>query len=507
LLLAGTAYVLVRFAKVWDDARTVLLLVVLMFLATSVTFDQVLVQSPRRGIACYLMGLGFAMAVSEGLLRGIRLALPAGFRIPYYLILALFFLYPLALTPLVHEQHNETQMWLLFGFAGSAGLVFLTLLPACQRGAAYLAGNGSPWPWPLYPWTLFGMLALAVAARAFLLCWSMHLPEGDEHGQLVFGPFFLVPFAIAIIVLLLEIGLESGSKAVTGIALILPVGLLLLASAGQRAEPTFQEFFNIFTQSLGGTPLFLTWIAVVALYAYAAVRRVPLATGALTAAVMGLAFFDPASRHLSDLVPPQLALLLAAAALQVALGIWRRSPWNCLVGSLILVSTVLTPGGTLPTAYQAVIAYHLVLGVVLFVGAVFTNVFARVLRTVGAFMTFLACLMSVALPSDLSVNFGPWVAFYPLIMAALLLMYGWLLRHQASVAVACLVLACWLGAAAWQGYRILRQFVLGLDYIATSLALFALALFISLVKSGLIVSRLDAARKRVLLVVTRLVGS
>ena len=100
LLLAGTAYLLVRFAKVWDDARTVLLLVVLMFLATSVTFDEVLVQAPERGLACNLMGLGFAMAVSEWLLRGIRLALPAWFRVPYYGILALFFLYHSPLIPL-----------------------------------------------------------------------------------------------------------------------------------------------------------------------------------------------------------------------------------------------------------------------------------------------------------------------------------------------------------------------------------------------------------------------
>ena len=40
LLLAVTAFVLIRIAKVWDDTRTVLLLVVLMFLATSVTFDR-----------------------------------------------------------------------------------------------------------------------------------------------------------------------------------------------------------------------------------------------------------------------------------------------------------------------------------------------------------------------------------------------------------------------------------------------------------------------------------
>src|SRR6516225_7322098 len=103
LLLAVTAFLLVRFANAWDDLRTVLLLVVLMFLATSVTFDEVLVFHPERGFACYLGGLLFALLVSEGLLRGIRLALPACFRIPYYLILALFFLYPLALRPLLAD--------------------------------------------------------------------------------------------------------------------------------------------------------------------------------------------------------------------------------------------------------------------------------------------------------------------------------------------------------------------------------------------------------------------
>src|SRR5262249_999769 len=72
LLLAVTACLLVRFGNVWDDLRTVLLLVVLMFLATSVTFDEVLVLSPGQGFACYLGGLLFAVAVSEGLLRGMR---------------------------------------------------------------------------------------------------------------------------------------------------------------------------------------------------------------------------------------------------------------------------------------------------------------------------------------------------------------------------------------------------------------------------------------------------
>src|SRR5262245_38229260 len=65
LLLAVTACLLVRFGRVWDDVRTVLLLVVLMFLATSVTFDQVLVMDPERGRIFYVVGLLLAVAVSE----------------------------------------------------------------------------------------------------------------------------------------------------------------------------------------------------------------------------------------------------------------------------------------------------------------------------------------------------------------------------------------------------------------------------------------------------------
>src|SRR5689334_3250939 len=42
-LLAATAVVLIRFGGVWQDVRTILLLVVLLFLATSVTIDELLV--------------------------------------------------------------------------------------------------------------------------------------------------------------------------------------------------------------------------------------------------------------------------------------------------------------------------------------------------------------------------------------------------------------------------------------------------------------------------------
>src|SRR4051812_10234907 len=71
LLLAAAALFLVRLARVWDDVRTVLLLVVLMFLATSVTFDELLALDPARGAWFYLGGYVLAVAVTESLLRGL----------------------------------------------------------------------------------------------------------------------------------------------------------------------------------------------------------------------------------------------------------------------------------------------------------------------------------------------------------------------------------------------------------------------------------------------------
>src|SRR4051812_20686436 len=117
LLLATTACLLIRLGDVWDDARTLLLVVVAMFLAVSVTFDETLAGNPRLGRVFYAGGLLFAVAVSEGVLRGIRLRLPALFRLPYYLVLSLFFLYPVALTPLLGDPDSRALQWALFGFS------------------------------------------------------------------------------------------------------------------------------------------------------------------------------------------------------------------------------------------------------------------------------------------------------------------------------------------------------------------------------------------------------
>src|SRR5262249_49402936 len=156
--------------------------------------DGTLVEDPQMGWICYLVGWLVAVVISEGILFVTGLRLPGWFRVAYHLFLALFFLYPLGLTRLVHEPHSEELVSALFGFSPTAGLISLTLLPAIRRGSDYVKENGSPWCWPLYPWVLFGVLGFAVVGRAFFLCWSMHLLEARDFDHLIFGYYFLVPF-------------------------------------------------------------------------------------------------------------------------------------------------------------------------------------------------------------------------------------------------------------------------------------------------------------------------
>jgi len=498
LLLAVTACLLVRFLGVWDDVRTVMLLTVLMFLATSVTFDEVLAVAPKRGIACFVAGLAFAVAVSEGMLHGARLNLPLGFRLPYLLVLALFFLYPVALVPLLDHPWNEELEWALFGFSPAAGLAVLTLLPAIRRGRAYVRDNGSPWPWAWYPWTLFGVLGFGVMARSALLCWSMHHLQRGAVEPYIFGPYFLVPFLFGVVLILLEIGLVERNKTVLRTALVMPAILTMLAAIGHRPEAVYQAFLAQFTARLGGTPLYLTLLGSAGFYLYAWRRRVPMATGALTAVLLCLTFIEPATMDLDGLVSPRPLPLLAVAVLQFALAAFRRDSWRCLLGAgcLIAAGMVGQVGGA-PMPYRMPIGFHLVLLTILALGAVFDDALGRWLRNVGTALAIPGCMAAMA---DWSAGVGeslpfwvPWV--YPLVVCLVLVAYGRLLRHRLSLFTAGLILASWLIWSGWRGYRSARQLVAGLDYIALGMLSFALAWLTSLVKGGKLMSLAARCRK------------
>jgi hypothetical protein len=483
-LLAAAAWFLIRYGNVWEDVRTVLLMIVLMFLGISVTFEESLAANPRLGALYFLGGLAFAIVLSEGLLRGIRLWLPALFRIPYYLILALFFLYPIALSPVVNRPHHPALHWGLFGFCPVAGVLFLALLPAVRRGPRYVRENGSPWQWPWYPWVLFGVLGLGVCGRAYYLCMSLH-PEHEP--ETVFGLYFLVPLLLAANVLLLEIGLVSHSKGVTRLALIVPAGLLVLAVTGPAAAADDLGFLERFTCTLGGSPLLLTLIATAVFYAVAMLRRVPHASEALTAALAAFSVCGPGTVDTRTLTGPWGLPLLLAAALQGWIGLRRRNSPRCLLAACCLVAAItLELRGTAFTACRGLIPAHLLLAAVLSLGAAFRGGFAGFLQYLGAAFLLLAGVGSVTCDPRLLGDPPPvLLAVYPAGAIVVAAAYGALVGNRWFLLAALGNLGYWLAVSGGRAYGHLRQTLLGLDHIAWGVLSFLVAMLISLTKAGM----------------------
>ena len=326
----------------------------------------------------------------------------------------------------------------MFGFSPAAGLVALSLLPAIRRGRDYARDNGSPWPWAWYPWTLFGVLGFAVLGRSALLAWSMYHVERAATEPYIFGLYFLVPFLLAVAVLLLEIAVVERQRGSRIVAMLLPAVLVLLAGVGHRPEPAYRGFLALFTARLGGSPLYLTLLASAGFYAYAASRRVPVAVEALSAALVALAFVGPSTLDLDGLVAPHPLPLLAVAALQLGLGLRRRDSWRCLIGVGCLIAAALVgEAGADLSHLRAPVAFHLGLLAVLVLGAVFDDAFGRLLRGVGAATALLACLAVTTGNVDVPAGLPPWtLRAYPAAMSALVAGYGLWLGHRPSLVAA-----------------------------------------------------------------------
>ena len=319
LLLATTACVLIRVGRLWDDLRSLLVLVVMMFLAIAMSCDDTMAANPSKGALGYLGGFLFAVAVTEGVLHTIRLRLPGWYRLSYYVILALMFLYPVALTPLLGDPENPRLQWALFGFSPLAGLAVSTLVPAARRGRLYLEKNGSPWRWPMYPWALFFVLVGGLSVRCSSLCVSFHYVEGS---RTIFGPYFLVPIGLAVSLVWLEIGIASGRRRIMTAASILPLGLAFLAMTGHHDDAVYRTFLHMFIQTLGGSPAYLALLAATLFQVYAIVRRVPRAWELLAIGLAGLTVVGPRTIDLDGLVPPR-ALPMGGAGLVLAVAAWR----------------------------------------------------------------------------------------------------------------------------------------------------------------------------------------
>ncbi len=480
LLLAAATFLVVRWGKVWEDGRSLLLLMVVMFLGLSVSFDDALTGHFSVGAVCSLAGLAYSMALSETVLRGLKLRLGACLRIPYYLALALFYLYPVLLGSM--DQQGDAVPWVVFAFPTAAGLVFLTLLPAVRRGPQYVRDNGSPWPWPWFPWTLFALLALAVGPRSYYLAVSMHQVGGLST---IFAPYFLVPLAVAVSLLVLEIALVARSTRAVRVALAIPAAWLVLASFPCGAGEIPMGFLADFREAFQASPLFLTLVLMAVFYFVAAARRVRWAVDAAAPTLVAMAFVGRDTFGADSLVEAQALPLLLAAAVQAGAMLPKpNSVRTLLAASLLVASAAAAFRGTWFTAWDGFLPRHVLLGVVLLLPLLFEDRFARVLEYLAA-VVLLVCGVTAAFGSSLAIGRVPATVYdvYPGFAIAAALVFGWLLKNRLYYALAAVTALCWGLGRGGGLYGRVRRTLPGLPYLIIALAVFAVALVISLLKA------------------------
>ncbi len=311
LVLAGIGIAIVRYGKVWDDARSVLLLLLLLFLAVSVSMDELLVKAASKsaGVMLVVSGFIFATVITQVVLRLTGILLPWAYRGPYYVILGTFFAAPYWYSPEMYLRSMESQQWQLLIFGLIAGLALLTLLPAVHRGKDLVTPNGTPWTWPYYPWSIFVMLTIALMIRSYALCLSFG-PSGPIWVELsgnqlaiaystIWQPWFLLPLFAAMMVLLLEAFRRSSRTHLHG-EFVVFMPLLVWSSIPYDRSAVTEDFLNEVTRTIGSPLWWSCWI-VVLLAVYAWWRNYKIAKVMLGLCVIPFFYVTPSSVDLQTL--------------------------------------------------------------------------------------------------------------------------------------------------------------------------------------------------------------
>lgn len=417
LLLAGTAYAVVRFGRVWEDARSLALLIVFMFVAISVSFDQICNTFPSTAAMVLTAALAFTLVVSEGLIRALKIKLPPAYRFPLYLMFTLFFLYPLLVSPNLTELSESLVAWRVFLFPTIAGVVLLTLIPAIRLGSQRMQKNGTPWDWPWFPWPIFVFLALGVCGRSYVLTFSFQAAMDWETTtpasawQTSFGLYYLTPFFLAVLVLLAEIAIAEQLRGLIRFVMAI-TPMLILFSIPIGSSKAFVEFLDLFLIRIG-SPIWMAVIGTTVFYAYLRERGIKSAEVGMLSSLAAATFVGPTTLGINSLTEPQWWPLALIGCVQLHKAITLRSSLRCSVAMCSFIAALACGfHRSWLMDYYGVIPLHLAMISSFVIAATFQDRFAVLLRQVNPLVTIVAAAglacggQSVGLPTAFTLAYA-----------------------------------------------------------------------------------------------------
>jgi hypothetical protein len=476
VLLATTAVLLRRVGALWEDLRMLALLVLLLLLGISVTFDRTLLADRTVGTVCFLAGWLLSVGMCELLFYGLRVRLRIGYRLPFHALLATFFFYPLLVAEHASQLDDRTLSCILFFYPVVTSLLLLTTLPAALRGPEYVADNGTPWGWPLYPATLFFVLVLGLMGRSYYLCYSFH---AAPDGQSIFGAYFLMPLVFACGLIVLVAGRRTGTRIAALLAPPIAVALTLYHPA---FDPTHREFLQRLIVKFTAGPTSFALLLGAAFYLFAMARRVPCATACLfvfcymtTVRADATDAWAWQSMHW----PYTAATIVAAiAALRRRSGSWA---WSTVVSAGIAVYIGMRQSHLVPAGFAT---WHAIAIVALAMSYLVDTGQRGLLRTAPALLV--TAMFTEALTGRGLGVFHDWevgMRYYPPAALVAGLALAGAMRERPMWYFLGFLAAEWLGLVGWCEYLQLRKLFPGLDAIALGLLAFAAAVLVSLAKT------------------------
>lgn len=493
LMMSLTAVTVIRKARLWEDARSILLLVPVLLVELSLTLDDPLITDPVLGRMLVVGAFLFSVTVFEILLHGLKLKLPRLYRLPLHALMGLIILYPLFIIPAIHHPDSTLSVpWRNYLFGPIAAAAILALIPAIRRGAEYVRENGTPWSWPLYPWTIFVFLILAVGARgySFTLSFDPVLEQSFHQAMALestWGWYFLAPILMSVAFLIMEFGIVTKRAGVSFCSMLIPLGTCwMVFTEGNQSLP-YHQFLAEFTAVLP-SPLFLTLCAATGFYFLALMRHQPLGvplfvTSLLAFSIIGTDTIDDAT--LTKFQP--LPLMLAGTVL-IAKAVFEGRSVRFVLGCLMVTVWFCT----------AMEPYwdHLWLGLILFHGSVLTFLIAGVFFRDQAAPDFLALGgiglaigggVALLVPMDLPHAVPEWSPLlYSLSLAVIAFAISYPMRARIFFYLGSLL---FIGTAFVGGQIVLEQLQLmfrfrGLGSMIVGFLLLILAMLVSAAKAG-----------------------
>ena len=268
VLMAITACLIVRLGQVWDDARSIFMVLILLFFSLAVSFDELCITAPEVAVAMLGFGFFFSLLTALMVTRVLGIKIPAPFQFSFAAILFVAFAYPLLFSARMKWFPELEERWLIWAFPYVAAAALMTLARAIRRGKQAVENNGTPWLWPLFPWSAFVLLLVGLCGRGVLLCLSFEPAHGLNS---IFGSYFLAPFVVVAAYLLLEIGVVEQNRFCRQFAM--GFGLMAIPlSLPWHTNETYLSFLYTLTYSYG-SPLWITCTMLLILFVMAWLRR------------------------------------------------------------------------------------------------------------------------------------------------------------------------------------------------------------------------------------------